>query len=174
MFDACSQLLQYKLLEDLRDYQRVKGSSAPVVDGLEIPSAQAPDLAGPVEDLPQAVLQPVLKMNRFHVPHALLWQHRTLRIPPQSSLMLRHVPSSEATGVVKDLIVVTRPNYFRAVITVEPLGAGASGQASLHTVRLAVTMKATFFKIAAGSAPSAGAKAWFEWLFGMLRDANAP
>lgn len=173
MFAACTQLLQYKLLEDLRDRQSVSGAHPPVLDGQEIPSVQAPALAGPVADVPPAALQQLLSANRFHVSHAFLWQHRTLRVPPKARVFLRHVPSSETTGVLKDLIVVERPNYFRGVITIEPLGVGGGGQSTVKTVRVAVSMKATMFKLTAGSSDSAGAKAWFEWLFAMLEEANA-
>jgi hypothetical protein len=173
MFAACTQLLQYKLLEDVRDHQSPSGARPPVVDGQEIPSVQAPSLAAPVADVPAATVQQLLSGNRFHVPHAFLWQHRTLRVPPKAKVFLRHVPSSETTGVLKDLILVERPNYFRGVITIEPLGAGAAGQSKVKTVRVAVSMKATMFKLTAGSSASAGAKAWFEWLFAMLEEANA-
>ena len=171
MFVACSQLLQYKLLEDLRDNQSSSYARPPVVDGHEIPSMQAPNLVAPVADYPTAALQELLALNRFHSPHAFMWQHRTLRVPSHSQVQLRHVPSSETTGVTKDLIVFERPNYFRGVITIEPLGA--AGSVPVKTVRLAVSMKATMFKLAAGSSESVDAKAWFEWLFKMLAEVNA-
>jgi len=85
---------------------------------------------------------------------------------------LRHVPGSEATGVTKDLIIFERPAYFRAVIAIEPLGAGRAGTSPIKTVRVAVSMKATIFKMAGGSTYSAGAKSWCEWLFRMLEEVN--
>ena len=173
MFALCGQLMQYKLLEDLRDYGP---SSRPpiVVDGREVPSIQTPTPPGPVVDYPEEKVRELLASNHMSSGSgAMWWEHRTLRVPPDAQISLLHVPSSEATGVTKDLIVVERPTYFRVVISVEPLGAGGSGTSPIKTVRVAVSMKATFFKMAAGSSYSAGAKSWCEWLFKMLEEVNA-
>lgn len=170
MFIRCSQMVQYKLLEDLRDNQ--SGSHLPIVDGHEIPSFFAPAPVGSTVDYPPDKLQQLLKSNQFHSPSAFLWKHRTLRVPPHSRLFLRHVPSSQITGVTKDLIVVERPNYFRAVITIEPLGAGSVGQSTIRSVRVGVSMKATIFKLAAGSAYSTQVMDWCAWLFKMFEAAN--
>jgi hypothetical protein len=172
MFVACSQLLQYKLLEDIRDNQAVSGARPPVVDGHEIPSVQAPELVAAVEDYPSASVQALLTTNRYNSPNPMLWENRTLRVPARARIQVRPVPSSEATGVRKDLIIVERPNYFRSVITIEALGAGGVGRSPIKNVRLAVSMRATMFKLTAGSSYSADAKAWSEWLFRMLEEAN--
>jgi len=109
------------------------------------------------------------------------WSSKTLRIPLKATLTLRHVVESLSTGVEKELIVVERPNYYRGVITVEALGSGGTKtpirtetiRVPLQFVHVAVSMQATVYRFAAGSRDSADARAWFEWLFSMLEDANA-
>jgi hypothetical protein len=85
-------------------------------------------------------------------------------------LTLQHVPTSPTTGPVKDLIVIERGDYFRATITIEPQASPTHGN-SIH-IALLVTMKATIFKIAAGSTYSAQVKEWCEWVFKMLEESN--
>ena len=47
--------------------------------------------------------------------------------------------------------MIERPNYFRAVVTVEPLGAGGQGDALVKVVHIALSMWATLFNSLPGA-----------------------
>jgi len=172
LFHRATQLMQYKVLTDLRDNQPTSRSTPLVLEGQEIPSVQRPAPAAPVADIPRQVLESLLAANRFHSSHEIGWFNRTLRLPKGASMHLKHFKSSPETGLERDVVMIERAHYYAGAITIEALGAGSAGTSTVKNVRVALTMRAKFHRFAAGSKDSADAKAWFEWLFAMLAEAN--
>ena len=169
----CAQLVEYKILEDIRDSQSSSKAKSPVVNGERIPSFFAPFTPADVSDAPPDDVRSLLTENPFHSNPGGIWQLRTLRLPPGSRVASRHIPSSPESGPEKQLLTIERPNYFRGVLVIESLGVSSSGNSTLRHVGVAVTTKVTFYRFRAGSTESQEAKRWFQWLITMLADRNA-
>jgi hypothetical protein len=182
-FSFCQELLQYKMVQDIRDLQGGGWTTAqtweggrPVIEG----SVQTPKKPPQLIKIPGQEILKALSANRFSNGDGqkFYWEHLTFALPDKTRLFLRHVPSSPQSGVEKRIVLFSKPYFYTIEITIEPIGAGSSvprafdiapDQAHRYrTYQFVITMDAKFEKWTAGNWQTDGLKAWVKWLFSAI------
>ncbi len=178
----CAELLQYKLLSDLRDIQRA-GTGVGVALGaprLQVMPSNA------IVKLPDQVELPPSDFagydsNRFSKTQtaAFRWEIMGgLRLPQHTKVQLQTL-----SGPERHIIRLVRQGYFAFEIAVEPVAGGATqppdGTHYLddkkHTLTAYVcdvTMTAEFEKLTAGNWRTQYYKRWITWLMSEIAKRN--
>lgn len=176
------EAFQYQLVRTLCDIQG-GGWSIAQIGSVAQPSVTAAPPHLETEALSPTQLSAALGGNRFAALEGerMLWKLRPLKMPAHTSLRLRHVPSSPATGSEQRIVLLERPGYFVVSIGFSALGGphGAvppgvevppgTSVASLRSEFVKVTVEQTFHKWTAASQRAEEYKAWVAWLVAQLR-----
>ena len=114
--------------------------------------------------------------NNFHDQQELVSNFPFSKLPKDTEIEFKRIPSSEKTGVEKHLIILTKPHYFTIKITIAAgFGANNSIPPNLNvnpeiakrcnTSMFIITMDADFDKITAGNWKTEELKNWTKWVF---------
>jgi hypothetical protein len=182
VFAYCGELLQYKLLVDLRDIQRHGTGVASSVGSSTVqinPSQIIVKLPDQVEIPPSQFIG--YDSNRFSKPEgaALNWEIMGgLRVPRDTRVELQTM-----TVPQRHIIRLVKKNYFTFEITVEAVSGGATqlppginlldkNPHPLASYFYDVTMTAQFEKLTAGNWRTQYYKRWVSWLMSELARKN--
>jgi len=178
----CAELLQYKLLSDLRDIQR-SGTGVGVALGAPRLQVMPPNaivkLPDQVELPPSAIAG--YESNRFGKTQGAHFQWEImggLRLPQETKVELQTL-----NGPERHIILLVRPGYFTLEITVEPVLGGATQPPDgthyldnkAHTLTALVcdvTVTAEFEKLTAGNWRTQHYKRWVAWLMAEIAKRN--
>jgi hypothetical protein len=182
VFVFLGELLQYRLLVDLRDIQRT-GTSVGVMVGspsLEVRPAQPiVTTSDRIEVAPSEIVG--YSSNRFSKSETAEFGWQTMggvRVPRGTSIHL-----SQRTGPTKHTIELLKRNYFKFEISIEGISGGPPGRlpqglllpgsnASAYIYDVAMT--AEFEKLTAGNWRTAEYKRWVGWLMSEISERNRP
>mgnify|MGYP001585908178 FL=1 len=184
------ELIQYKLISDLADVQRVIWSISS--DNTSEGTRTRANFNQPVKpsDLGKLEGKEVLKIladNQFSKGQLEIWKwgNGDLPVPQSTKLTIEHIPSSEKTGVEKHKVILIKPNYFKIEMIIEPMVGSGTGvlpeglvidheiAKRSQTYHFSVTMMAVFDRITSGSPKTIEYKRWAEWLFDVIERVNS-
>jgi hypothetical protein len=183
-FAFCAELLQYKLLVDLRDIQRA-GSGLIMAAGRSrlhvIPAPTIVKLPDQSEVLPSQIRG--YDSNRFSKTQraALGWQIGGLRVPRNTKVEIDNNP-----GSARYVIRLLREGYFTFEITIVPaIGAEVArlpdgirlvDETRPHSLSIKpfdVTITSQFDTLTSGNWRTQHYKSWVKWLMSELSRKNA-
>lgn len=188
MFVYGAELLQYKLLTDLRDLQREGVGLRQTLGSATLDIRSAP----PAVRLPDEVeIPPHLfggyDSNRFSRTKSACFGWEAfggLRAPRHATVQLEIIASPPKGGPRKHVVTLSRKGYFTLTITIEPVFGGAPGalppgfegaegnvaQAAAHIY--SVSMIAVFERLTGGNWRTTHYKRWTAWLMSEISRRN--
>lgn len=173
------ELLQYRIFKSIILLQKESHAITQGVQGVKS-SIHKPFKLTEFEKKPfRHYLSEVSKnrfSNNFHDQQELTHDFPFSKLPKDTEIEFKRIPSSEKTGVEKHLIIVRKPLYFTMQITIAvSLGVNNSIPPNLNinsdiakrcnTSMFIITMDANFDKITAGNWKTEELKKWIKWLF---------
>ncbi len=175
------ELLQYLIVRDLRDRQRVEWGLRQVRtrDGNFVATAavnQPPVLTDPTSLQGEPALA-LFAGKRFgnSAFERMEWENVRLTLPQGSTIRLDSDPGSPQKGPASVGVVIRRPGFFALTISVTPMpitGAGvlpegltvdAADKPHLRTHYYVVKAKGEFYRLTAGNRLTEQNKAWVGW-----------
>jgi hypothetical protein len=188
IFIYCGEIIQYKLLTDIRDLGRLgTGISQSVGSNtLRILSAEPIVKLQDQIELPPSQIKGY-DLNRFADTQIAKfgWEmFGGVRVPEGTKIELKYIPSSKDTGPDKHVIQLTKKNYFDLEITISAFGGGAPGNlppgislqpdVAKHSTTYVydINMRAQFEKLTAGNWRTEHYKKWVNWLMTQVQKRN--
>lgn len=176
------ELLQYLVVRDLRDRQKVTWSVTQLSTasgGVSQPQVnRPPSLSDPIQLKGEEVLR-LLRSNRFAAApfEHFGWENIALILPKGAGLVLRHDAGGEGKGPESVSVVIERRDYFTLNITITPIGAATPGflprgleiapadRPYCRTHHYIISANARFHRLTAGNSRTEENKAWVRWAF---------
>lgn len=176
------ELLQYLVVRELRDRQRVSWSVTQLSTasgGVSQPKVnRAPELSDPLQVKGEAALR-LLASNRFATSpfERFGWEHVALTLPKGAGLVLTHDAGGEGKGPESVSVIIERRDYFSLGVTITPIGAATPGflpegfevapadRPYWRTHHYVISAKARFHRLTAGNWRTDENKAWVQWAF---------
>lgn len=173
------ELLQYRIFKTLILLQKESHAITMGMQGVKS-SIHKPFKLTEFEKKPFKYYLPEVSKNRFsnnfYDQRELTQDSPFSKLPKDTKIEFKRIPSSEETGVEKHLITIRKPLYFTMQITIAvSLGINNSVPPNLNinsdiakrcnTSMFIISMEADFDKITAGNWKTEELKRWIKWMF---------
>jgi hypothetical protein len=172
------ELIQYKLFKEIVEMHYERRSMSQGIAGVSS-NFHKPFKLSEAEKKPLSALASELAKNRFsnNTMEKFSFDKSFSKLPKDTKIEFKRIPSSEKTGVEKHLIILSKPYYFTIEIIIEagfatgpnsiPHGLEITPEAAkiCKTAMFTVTMKSNFEKITAGNWRTEELKNWTKWMF---------
>lgn len=172
------ELLQYKIFKDIIEMHYERQSMSQGIAGVSS-NVHKPIKLSEKDKKPLKDFENELAKNRFsnNTMEKFSLDTTYSRLPKDTKIEFKRIPTSEKTGVEKHLIILSKPYYFTIEIIIEagfatgansvPHGLELTPEATklCKTAMFTVTMKSSFEKITAGNWRTEELKNWTKWMF---------